>query len=110
VYKKQLEDQEEMCMSLAEIVVLIIIAAASGALGQAIAGHSLGGGSLRGWMITTLVGFIGALIGTWLARLLELPFLLPITPGGQTFPIVWAVIGAAILALVVGEVNRRRRK
>jgi uncharacterized membrane protein YeaQ/YmgE (transglycosylase-associated protein family) len=90
-------------MSLLGIILLLIIAAVSGALGQAIVGYSVGG-----WLITTLVGFIGALIGTWLARALGLPFMLPVTLGGQTFPVIWAVIGSAIFAVIVGYIRKYR--
>lgn len=87
-------------MSLLGIIVLLIIAAVSGALGQAIAGRSLGG-----WLVTTLVGFIGAALGFWIANSLGLPTILPVTIDGQTFPIVWSVIGSALLALIPGVVN-----
>lgn len=90
-------------MSLLGFILLLVIAAASGALGQSLAGYSLGG-----WVVTTLVGFIGALIGYWLSGALSLPLILPVTIDGQTFPIIWAVIGAALLAVLAGEVRRRR--
>jgi uncharacterized membrane protein YeaQ/YmgE (transglycosylase-associated protein family) len=92
-------------VSILEFIVLIVIAAASGALGQSLARYSLGG-----WLVTTLVGFIGALIGTWLARVLGLPMMLPVTLGGQVFPIIWAVIGATLFAVIVGAIHRRRGK
>jgi uncharacterized membrane protein YeaQ/YmgE (transglycosylase-associated protein family) len=54
-----------------------------------------------------VVGFIGALIGVWLARALQLPELLTISVGGEVFPLIWAIIGSAIFALAVGLINRR---
>jgi uncharacterized membrane protein YeaQ/YmgE (transglycosylase-associated protein family) len=90
-------------MSIVEFIVLVIIAALSGALGQALVGRSLGG-----WLITTLVGFIGAVLGRWMATSLGLPILLPINLGGQTFPVIWAVVGAALLAMIPGLINRVR--
>jgi len=90
-------------MSLLELVVLVIVAAIAGALGQSLAGYSLGG-----CLISAVVGFVGAFIGLWLARSFGLPEFIPITIGDRTFPIIWAVIGSAIFSAVVGLLTRRR--
>jgi len=92
-------------MTILEFLILLVIAAVCGALGQAIAGYSLGG-----FVITTVVGFIGALLGTWMARLIGLPELLMVNIGGQPFPIVWAIIGSAVLAAIVALLTRRPRR
>ena len=60
--KRTAQVQEECEMSLLGFIVLLIIAAIAGALGQAIAGYSLGG-----FLVSIVVGLIGALIGWWLA-------------------------------------------
>jgi len=91
-------------MSLLSIVLLLVIAAVAGSLGQALAGYSLGG-----CLISIVVGFIGAFIGLWLARTLGLPEPLPITIQGETFPVVWSIIGSALFAAVLGLITRRRR-
>lgn len=91
-------------MTLLEILVLLIIAAIAGSLGQALAGYSLGG-----CLISAVVGFVGALVGLWLARMLGLPEFFPITVGDRTFPVVWSVIGSALFAAIVGLLTRRRR-
>lgn len=90
-------------MSLLEFLLLLIIAAVAGSLGQGLAGYSLGG-----CLISAVVGFIGALLGLWLARLLGLPEFIPITIGGRTFPLVWSIIGSGIFAGVVGLLTRGR--
>jgi len=92
-------------MSILEFIILLVIAAICGALGQAIAGYSLGG-----WVITTVVGFIGAFIGTWLARSIGLPELLMVNIGGEPFPIVWAIIGSALFAAIVALITRPARR
>ncbi len=93
-------------MTLVGFLVLLIIAAVAGALGQAIAGYSVGGclGSI-------LIGFLGAWVGVWLAGQLGLPQFFTLVVDGQPFPVVWAVIGAAILSLIFGLLlgGRRRR-
>jgi uncharacterized membrane protein YeaQ/YmgE (transglycosylase-associated protein family) len=81
-------------MSIVGIIMMIVLAAVCGALGQALVRRSLGG-----WLVTILVGFIGALLGLWLANALGLPMLLAIPVEGETFPVIWAVVGSAILAL-----------
>ena len=90
-------------MGIIDFVVLAIIAAIAGAIGQALAGYSLGG-----CLISAVVGYIGALIGYWLAGQLGLPELLVINVGGQPFPVVWAIIGSLIFTLIVGLLTRRR--
>jgi hypothetical protein len=34
--------------------------------------------------------------------------MLPVTLGGQTFPVIWAVIGSAIFAVIVGYIRKYR--
>ena len=92
-------------MTLLEFLILLVIAAICGALGQALAGYTLGG-----MVITTVVGFIGAFLGTWIARTLGLPELLMINIGGQPFPIVWAIVGSALFAAIVSLLTRRPRR
>lgn len=91
-------------MTILEFLILLVIAAICGAIGQAIAGYSLGG-----MVITTVVGFLGAFLGTWMARLIGLPELLMINVGGQPFPIVWAIVGSAVFTAVVALFTRRPR-
>jgi len=80
-------------MSLLGFIVLLIIAAIAGAIGQAIVGFSRGG-----CLASIAVGFIGAYLGWWLAQTFHLPSFLVINVDGQTFPFVWAIIGSAVLA------------
>lgn len=90
-------------MGIVDFIVLAVIAAIAGAIGQALAGYSLGG-----CLISAVVGYIGALIGFWLARQFGLPELLVIQVGDQPFPVVWAIIGSLIFTLIVGLLTRRR--
>ena len=90
-------------MSLLGLVVLLVIAAIAGSLGQALAGYSLGG-----CLASILIGFIGAWLGVWLATQLGLPTFFTIVVEGQPYPMVWAVIGAAIVSFIFGLIGRRR--
>lgn len=90
-------------MTLTGLLILLLIAGIVGALGQTISGYSFGG-----CLMSIIVGFVGAYVGIWLARQLGLPELFAVTIEGETFPIVWGVIGSAILSLLLGLFTRRR--
>lgn len=83
-------------MGLLEILILLLIAAVAGAIGQAIAGYSAGG-----CVASIAVGFIGALIGMLLARAFGLPDLFIISVGGEKFPLIWSIIGAALFVALI---------
>jgi len=91
-------------MSLLGLIILLVIAAVAGSIGQALAGYSIGG-----CLISMVVGYIGAFVGLWLARQLGLPEPLPIQIQGETFPLLWAIVGSALLSLLLGLISRRRR-
>ena len=90
-------------MSFLQFLVLLIVAAVCGAIGQSLAGYSLGG-----CLVSIGVGFFGALIGVWLARGLGLPEWFILNIDGENFPVVWSIIGSTLLALLLGLISRRR--
>jgi len=90
-------------MSILDVLILLVVAGICGGLAQAIAGYSRGG-----CLVSIVMGFIGALLGTWLARLTGLPEILPVRIGGQSFPIIWSIIGGALFAAVLSLITRRR--
>ena len=90
-------------MTLIGFLILLVIAAVAGSLGMALTGYSRGG-----CLFSALIGFLGAFIGMWVARQFGLPELIPITVQGETFPVLWSVIGSAILSLVLGLFTRGR--
>jgi uncharacterized membrane protein YeaQ/YmgE (transglycosylase-associated protein family) len=92
-----------MTFTLPSLIVLIIIAAICGTVGK-----TLGGGGRGGLLTSTALGFIGALFGPWIAGQLGLaePFVLQIS--GQSFPILWSIIGAAIFVALLHLVSGRR--
>jgi uncharacterized membrane protein YeaQ/YmgE (transglycosylase-associated protein family) len=89
-------------MSLASFLVLLLIAGVCGAIGRSIAGYTHSGclGSIA-------LGFIGALLGTWLARHLHLPELLTVHVGGESFPVLWSIIGSSLFVAVLSLFTRR---
>lgn len=90
-------------MTLYDLIVLLIIAGIAGALGRAIVGYSRGG-----CFLSIAVGFIGALIGMWLARSFALPELFVINVGGTPFPLVWSIIGGALFVAVLALISGKR--
>ena len=90
-------------MSFLGFIVLLIVAAIAGSLGQALAGYSPGG-----CLISMVVGFIGAWIGLWLSQQLGLPEFFVLSIEGKPFPAVWAIIGSALFAGVLGLLARQR--
>ena len=88
-------------MSLMGFIILLVIAAICGSIGQSLAGYDLGG-----CFVSIIVGFIGAYIGLWLAGKFGLPRIWDITIDGRAFPVVWAVIGSAIFTLLMAIIRR----
>lgn len=94
-------------MTLIGFLVLLLIAAICGGIGQSIAGYDLGG-----CLVSIIVGFIGAYIGLWIAGKMGLPDFFTINVDGKPFPIIWAIIGSAvftfIVALLRGAISGRK--
>jgi uncharacterized membrane protein YeaQ/YmgE (transglycosylase-associated protein family) len=90
-------------MTLLDVVVLLLIAGLCGALGQAITGFSRGG-----CLVSIALGFVGAILGMWLARQLGLPELFSIQIGTTSFPIIWSIIGSALFVAIISLLTRRR--
>jgi uncharacterized membrane protein YeaQ/YmgE (transglycosylase-associated protein family) len=99
-----LEETPIVTMTLPGLLVLIVIAAVCGAVGRAIAGGSPGG------LITAIaLGFIGAVVGSWIGFQLDLaePFSLRVS--GRSFPILWSIVGAALFVATVHLISGRQR-
>jgi uncharacterized membrane protein YeaQ/YmgE (transglycosylase-associated protein family) len=88
-------------MTLFGFLVLLLIAAICGGIGQSIAGYDLGG-----CLVSIVVGFIGAYIGMWIAGKFGLPEIFSLNIDGRPFPIIWAVVGSAIFTFIVALLRR----
>ena len=87
-------------------LLILIVAAVCGSVGARIGGRPYALGCLG----SIALGFIGAALGGWMAAKLDLPPLLQIDlGGGQVFPTVYAVMGAAIFAALLGLFRSRGR-
>lgn len=90
-------------MTLMEFLLLLFIAGVCGSIGQAIAGYSRGG-----CLVSIVLGFIGALLGSWMSDQMGLPELLNVTIGGNNFPIIWSIIGSVVFVVAVGFLTKKR--
>ena len=90
-------------MDITSFLLLLLVAAICGAIGQSLAGYSVGG-----CLTSIIVGFIGAFLGSWIARSIGLPEPLAVNIGGQSFPVLWSVIGSALLVFLLALATRRR--
>lgn len=90
-------------MGLIDFLILLLVAGLCGSLGQAISGYSRGG-----CVVSVAVGFVGALIGVWLAGALGLPEIFVLNIGGTAFPIVWSILGGALFVAVISLISGRR--
>lgn len=84
-----------MVLTIPSILFYMLIAAVCGALGRVIAGDGRGG-----FLLSFIVGFVGAMIGPVIARYLQLSEPWSFTAYGHTFGILWAVIGSVVLVAI----------
>lgn len=90
-------------MGIWELVLLLFIAGICGSVGQSIAGYSRGG-----CLVSIVVGFVGAYLGSWISVQLGIPELLSVEVGGNQFPIIWSILGSILFVIVVGLFTKRR--
>jgi uncharacterized membrane protein YeaQ/YmgE (transglycosylase-associated protein family) len=100
--EEQYAREKIMNITLESLIILLIVAGIAGAIGQWLAGYS------RGGLLTSIaLGFVGAFLGTWVAKQFHLSELYTLQIGRTSFPIVWAIIGAALFVAILGMMNRR---
>lgn len=90
-------------MTILDLVLLLLVAGVCGSIGRAISGYSHGG-----CLVSIALGFVGAVLGMWLARKLGLPELFSVQFGTTTFPIVWSIIGSALFVALITLITRSR--
>lgn len=90
-------------LTITSFIVLLVIAGICGGIGRAIARYSN-----VGCLGSIALGFIGALLGSFISRQLHLPELLVISVGRERFPVVWSIIGSALFVAVLSLFTRRR--
>jgi uncharacterized membrane protein YeaQ/YmgE (transglycosylase-associated protein family) len=93
-----------MTLTFLDFLILLVVAGICGAVGQAIVGYSRGG-----CLTSIALGFIGALLGTWIARAMSLPEYVELAVGDQRFPIIWSIIGSALFVALIALITRPTR-
>jgi len=88
-------------MTLIDFLILALVAAICGMIGESLVGYSVGG-----CLTSAVIGYIGAFIGLWVARQFGLPELFTISAGGSTIPIIWSIIGSALLVAGLAVLRR----
>jgi uncharacterized membrane protein YeaQ/YmgE (transglycosylase-associated protein family) len=91
-------------MSFFQILLLLLIAGICGSIARSLVGFTKGG-----CVLSIAVGFIGALIGNWLARELNLPEFFSFNIGGTTFPVVWSIIGAVLFSGILSAISSGKK-
>ena len=84
-----------MTITLTGLLLLLIIAGICGAVGRA-----LGGGTGGSFIVSIAVGL-------FMANTLHLPEILAVNIEGRPFPIVWSIIGGALLVALVNAIAYR---
>ncbi len=92
-----------MSALLLDLLILLVIAGICGAIGQALSGYSRGG-----ILVSIALGFIGALLGMWIARAMNLPEPFMIQIEGTSFPVIWSIIGSALFVAIISLIARSR--
>ena len=92
-----------MNISAESLIILLIVGGLVGVIAQKLVGYSRGG-----CLTSIAIGFIGALIGSWAVKQFRLPEIYILRVGDTSFPLVWAIIGAAVFVGVLGLLSRRR--
>ena len=87
-------------MTILEFLLLLIIAGLCGGLAQTLSGYSRGG-----CLVSVVLGFIGALLGSWMAAAMGLPELFSVNIGDKNFPIIWSIIGGAVVCRLLGSAH-----
>ncbi|HHL74040.1 MAG TPA: hypothetical protein ENJ29_16130 [Bacteroidetes bacterium] len=92
-------------MSFTDFFLLLAVAGICGSIGQAISGYT------RSGCITSIaIGFIGAVLGVWIARELSLPEFFMLKFGEQSFPVIWSILGSALFISVIGKIGLKKKK
>ena len=90
---------------MVDILISLIIAGIAGSIARSLSGFSRGG-----CIISIVVGFVGAMIGSWLSREMQLPdpFILHIR--GNSYNLLWTIIGAVIFTAIISLITPDKKK
>jgi len=84
------------------LLILLVIASICGSIGAGLAGASK-----KGCFTSIILGFIGALIGSWISKNVGIDDFLYI----RNIPVFWSIIGSALFVTVlnlIGGASKRK--
>lgn len=87
-------------MTVLEFVIFLLVGAICAAIAQSILGVRTG---LLGSIV---IGWLGAFVGTYIARKVGMPELFVLRIGTGVVPIVWTIVGSFVLVAIVGLLRR----
>lgn len=90
---------------MVDILISLLIAGIAGSIARSLSGFSRGG-----CVISIIVGFIGAMIGSWLSRELQLPDPFVLHIRGNNYYILWTIIGAVIFTALLSLITPDKKK
>lgn len=83
-------------MSPIDVALSAVVAVICGTIAQLTSGYTQGG-----WLVNLILGFLGALAGVFISRLLDAKVLYNLPIGGSDFPVIYAMIGAVIFLAII---------
>lgn len=83
-------------MTVMGFLLLVLVGAICGSIAEVLLGSRP-----FGFLASTFVGVIGALLGGWFALRLPLPSLLTVRMEGHTVDVLWSMLGAMVSLLVM---------
>jgi len=92
-------------MNIIELILLLLVAGILGVASQRITGIQVGG-----LIMSIVVGFVGAWLGTRLSEWLDIHDPTRLTIGRTGFRLLSAIVGAVIVTSVVGWLQWRGRR
>ena len=92
-------------MGILQLLILLVIAGICGAIAELVVGFSPGG-----FVVSIIIGVIGAYLGHLLAESLDLPQFLTVRVGNQPIEIIWAILGSIVLLLVISLFRSSSRR
>jgi uncharacterized membrane protein YeaQ/YmgE (transglycosylase-associated protein family) len=92
-------------MTVEEIIILLVVAAVLGVVAQRMLGYKLGG-----FFASVVLGFLGGLLGKFMASRFPLPLNFNIEIGDTKFQVVWSVLGTLLVTFIVGFIAKGAAK
>jgi uncharacterized membrane protein YeaQ/YmgE (transglycosylase-associated protein family) len=92
-------------MNLIDLVLMVVVAIVCGSIAQLTSSYSRGG-----WIVNLGVGFLGAMAGVAISRLLHAPKIYDLTVQAIDFPIMYAIIGSVFFLAAIGFLVKPGRR